>query len=89
MKTMIKASVLAVALALTAGCAQNSEMQASVDDLASRVAALESDIAAANSAAAAAQSSADAAARAAQQSQDCCDATNEKIDRMFEQSQSK
>ncbi len=89
MKTMIKGTALAIALVLSAGCAQNTEMQTSVDDLTSRISALESDIASANSSAAAAQSTADAAARAAQQGQDCCDATNEKIDRMFEQSQSK
>jgi len=83
---MIKASVLAIAIAFTAGCAQTSDLQTCVDGLTTRVAALESDIASANSAAAAAQSKADAAA---QQSQDCCDATNEKIDRMFKQSQSK
>lgn len=85
MKSLIKVSVLAVALAVTAGCAT----QASIDDLATRVGSLETSVDSANSAAAAAQSSADAAGRSAQQSQDCCDATNEKIDRMFEQSQSK
>jgi hypothetical protein len=89
MKTMIKGTALAIALALSAGCAQNSSMQTSVDDLTSRVDALEASLASANNSAAAAQSTADAAARAAQQSQDCCDATNEKIDRMFEASQSK
>jgi outer membrane murein-binding lipoprotein Lpp len=82
MNKLIKASVLAIAIAFTAGCAQTSDMQAAIDDLAVRVAVLESDVADVAVAA-------DAAGRAAEQSQDCCDATNEKIDRMFQQSQSK
>jgi murein lipoprotein len=89
MNKLIKASVLAIAIAFTAGCAQTSDMQAAIDDLAVRVAVLESDVADVAVAAAAAQDTADAAGRAAEQSQDCCDATNEKIDRMFQQSQSK
>jgi hypothetical protein len=36
-----------------------------------------------------AQSKADAAASAARTSQQCCDATNEKIDRMFKKSMTK
>jgi murein lipoprotein len=44
---------------------------------------------AAKSAAAAAQSTANQALQAAQASQACCDATNEKIDRMFKKSVSK
>jgi hypothetical protein len=89
MNTMIKATALAIVLALSAGCAQQDANQASIADLTSRIDAIEAGVASANSSAAAAQTSADAAGRAAQQSQDCCDATNEKIDRMFEQSQSK
>jgi hypothetical protein len=88
MKSLIKVSVLAVALALTAGCA-NTVMQDEMVDLQNRVSTLETSGNSANSAAAAAQSTADAAARSAKQSQDCCDATNEKIDRMFQQSKSK
>jgi outer membrane murein-binding lipoprotein Lpp len=89
MNTMIKASILAIAIAFTAGCSQTSEMQTAIEDLAVRVAVLESGLDDVAVAAVAAQDTADAAARAAQQSQDCCDATNEKIDRMFKQSQSK
>ena len=88
MKSLIKVSFLAVALALTAGCA-NTAKQDSIVELKSRVSALETTVDSGNKAIAAAQSSADAAGRTAQQSQDCCDATNEKIDRMFKQSQSK
>ncbi|MDP7297450.1 MAG: alanine-zipper protein, partial [Gammaproteobacteria bacterium] len=85
----------------TTGCATG--LQSQVDALNARVDALSSDVARAQSAADAAgatasearqmssgaQSTANQALNAANQSQACCDATNEKIDRMFQKGMAK
>lgn len=99
-QTVIKASAVTLAIILTAGCAN---MQSDVDALNARVESLASDVARAQSAADAAgasasearqmasgaQSTANQALNAANQAQACCDATNEKIDRMFQKGMSK
>jgi outer membrane murein-binding lipoprotein Lpp len=88
---------------LAAGCTDLKPMQAQIDDLKTQVSRVSADTAAmkssmdsaggdarnANQAAAAAQSTANQALAAAQASQSCCDATNEKMDRMFRRSVSK
>jgi hypothetical protein len=100
-QTAIKASVVALVILLTTGCA--AELQNQTDALNARVDALASDVARAQSAADAAgatasearqmasgaQSTANQALNAANQSQACCDATNEKIDRMFQKGMAK
>jgi outer membrane murein-binding lipoprotein Lpp len=100
-QTAIKGSVVALAIMLTTGCA--AELQSQVDALNARVDTLSSDVARAQSAADAAgasasearqmssgaQSTANQALNAANQGQACCDATNEKIDRMFQKGMSK
>ena len=78
MSKLLGASMLAVALGLTAGCATTS----SVDEV--RTIAQEAKKAALD-----AQSSASNAAKAAQQSQACCNDTNAKLDRMFKKSMDK
>lgn len=92
-----------VAALLATGCTDLKPMQAQIDDLKSQVARVSSDTAAlkassdsvaadarnANQSAAAAQSAANQALAAAQASQSCCDASNEKMDRMFKRSVSK
>lgn len=99
-QTAIKASAVALTILITTGCAS---MQSEVDALNARVDALSSDVARAQSAADAAgatasearqmssgaQSTANQALNAANQGQACCDATNEKIDRMFQKGMSK
>ena len=99
---LVKAAAVAVVVAL-AGCTDLKPLQGQVDDLKSQVSKLQSEVQGANSAAAQASSKADAAntaaagaqstanqaLAAAQASQSCCDATNEKIDRMFKKSVSK
>jgi outer membrane murein-binding lipoprotein Lpp len=104
MKTTLFVKVAAVAaVAALAGCTDLKPLQAQVDSLKSEVSSLQSQVAAAKSAAdsansaassasqaaSSAQSTANQALAAAQASQSCCDATNEKIDRMFRRSISK
>jgi len=86
-----------------AGCTDLKPLQADVADLKTQVARLNSDSSAARQAAdqaataaqsasqtaSAAQSTANQALTAAQSSQSCCDATNEKVERMFRRSVSK
>jgi hypothetical protein len=99
-KIAIKAGIAALAVMLATGCTGNQKEQealtARVDQLARDVAAAKSaaDAASASSSeasqkASSAQSTANQALNAANQSQACCDATNEKIDRMFKRSQAK
>lgn len=90
-------------LAGIAGCTDLKPLQADIDSLRSQVAKLQGSVdiakAAAYSAARAATAAQQAAQVAAQQandavakaqaSQQCCDATNEEIDRMFRKSASK
>jgi ABC-type transporter Mla subunit MlaD len=98
-KTAIQGSALALAMIVASGCASSSKL----DELSARVDRVAADAAAAKSAADAAsaasadakqtasgaQSTANQALNAANQAQSCCDATNEKIDRMFKRSQAK
>jgi Alanine-zipper, major outer membrane lipoprotein len=95
-------AVLAVVIGL-AGCTDLKPIQAQIDDLKAQVAKNASDVAGTKSSADAANSAAQAASQAASgaqstanqalaaghASQSCCDATNEKIDRMFKRSVSK
>jgi hypothetical protein len=94
----LKVGVAALLLATAAGCAttQIEEARAVADRAAQDAVAAKQAADAAASAAAAARSAADSAQstanqalQAAQASQACCDATNEKIDRMFQKSMSK
>jgi methyl-accepting chemotaxis protein len=100
-KLAIKAGVAALAIIVATGCTGKIEKEQAA--LAARVDQLAKDVASAKSAAdaasasaseagskaASAQSAANQALNAANQSQACCDATNEKIDRMFKRSQAK
>jgi outer membrane murein-binding lipoprotein Lpp len=93
-RTIIKGSAITLALLALSGC--TSGMQTDVDALKSRVDQLEQELeaaqansAAALSAAENAQLSADEALTTANQAIEYNDATNEKVDRMFQRSQSK
>ena len=95
----LKVGVAALFLVTAAGCASQKAIdearavadRAAQDAVAAKQAAdaAASAAAAARSAADSAQSTANQALQAAQASQACCDATNEKIDRMFQRSMSK
>lgn len=88
-QTVIKTSAVAIALLLATGCAN---LQTQIDAIDARVDALAADaasVAETRQIALAAQATADEALAAAELNAACCDATNEKIDRMFERSQSK
>jgi hypothetical protein len=97
--TTLKAGVAVLCLAAAAGCVSQKSVDEAravadraVQDAAAAKSAADAAAASANaakSAAAAAQSTANQALQAAQASQSCCDATNEKIDRMFKKSVSK
>ncbi|HJP03641.1 MAG TPA: Lpp/OprI family alanine-zipper lipoprotein [Gammaproteobacteria bacterium] len=90
-QTAIKASAIAMIVVLASGC---TSVENRLDQLETKVGLLEQEVATANAAAAqqsaeAAQATADEALAAAAENAACCDATNEKIDRMFQRSQSK
>ena len=95
-KTAIKGCAVLLVLALASGC---TGMQSDIDALKTRVDLLEQEVTAANAAAANsaaamlvaenAQLTADEALIIAAEGIACCDATNEKVDRMFQRSQSK
>lgn len=99
---VLKLAAVAVVVGLV-GCTDLKPLQAEVADLKSQVGKLQSDVQAAkqsadqansaaqsaSQAASGAQSTANQALAASQASQSCCDATNEKIDRMFRRSVSK
>jgi murein lipoprotein len=98
-RTALQGTAVALALVVASGCASTTKL----DELSARLDRVASDASAAKSAADAAsaaaseakqtasgaQSTANQALNAANQSQSCCDATNEKIDRMFKRSQAK
>ena len=95
-QTAIKGCVVALVMVMATGC---TGMQNDIDALKTRVDLLEQEVAAANAAAANstaalqaaenAQVTADEALVVAAEGIACCDATNEKVDRMFQRSQSK
>jgi ABC-type transporter Mla subunit MlaD len=97
--TALQGAALALAIMVTTGCVTTSkfnELSARVDGVEATANANKSAAAAASAAAAeakqtasGAQSTANQALNAANQSQSCCDATNEKMDRMFKRSQAK
>jgi hypothetical protein len=92
----IKGCAVLLAVMLVSGC---TGMQSDIDALKTRVDLLEQEVAAANAssanstaamqAAESAQLTADEALIVAAEGIACCDATNEKVDRMFQRSQSK
>ena len=101
--SVVKVAAAVAAVAGVVGCTDLKPIQAQIDDLKAQVAKTSSDVAGAKSsadaansaaqsagqAASGAQSTANQALAAAHASQSCCDATNEKIDRMFKRSVSK
>jgi hypothetical protein len=101
--SVVKAAAAVAVVVGMAGCTDLKPLQAQVDDLKAQVAKLGGDLSSARSsadqansaaqsasqAASGAQSTANQALAAAHASQSCCDATNEKIDRMFKRSVSK
>ena len=92
----IRICAIFLAMIVMTGC---TGMQSDIDALTTRVDLLEQEVAAANAAAANsaaamraaenAQVTADEALAISAEGIACCDATNEKIDRMFQRSQSK
>src|ERR1700683_2355290 len=100
--SVVKIAAAAAVIGL-AGCTDLKPLQAEVADLKAQLAKTQGDVSAAKSeadqanaaasaageAASGAQSTANQALAAAHASQSCCDATNEKIDRMFKRSVSK
>jgi outer membrane murein-binding lipoprotein Lpp len=103
MTKFLKVGAVALVFTMAAGCTDLKPIQAQIDDLKSQVSKLSTDqaslksavdsasrsAAAAQTAAQQAQSKADSASAAAQANAQCCEATNEKIDRMFKKSVSK
>ncbi len=97
-KTALRASGLVILLAMAAGCATTGldEVKATAERAAADAAAAASSAEAARAAAdrasqaaSAAQSTADQALSAATESQACCEANRESMERMFQKSMSK
>jgi len=100
-KLAMKAGIAALAMIMATGCTgklekEQAALSAKVDQMSRDVAAAKSAADAASASASeasqkasGAQSTANQALNAANQGQACCDATNEKIDRMFKRSQAK
>jgi F0F1-type ATP synthase epsilon subunit len=97
-KTALRASGLALFIAMAAGCATTGldEVKATADRAAADAAAAASAAEAARAsadraakAASAAQSTADQAMSAATKAQTCCEANRESMERMFQKSMSK
>lgn len=91
-RSVITASAMAVALALSTGCASTTkidEVRAMAEEAARTATQAGERAAVAERKADQAQSAADAAMRKAQEAERCCEETNEKIDRMFKKSMSK
>ena len=98
MATKIQAALRAAALvggfAIVTGCAavsteQLDAVRATAEAAQNAANAAQRTATQAQQAATGAQSTANQALQAAQAAQACCDATNQRLDRMFEQSQSK
>ena len=101
--SVVKAAAAVAVVLGMAGCTDLKPMQAQIDDLKAQLSKVNGDVSSAKSsadaangaaqsatqAASGAQSTANQALAAAHASQSCCDATNEKIDRMFKRSVSK
>jgi len=101
--TFRKVTAVLAVVAAVAGCTDLKPIQAQIDDLKSQVAKNTADVStvkstadqansaaqSAGQAAGGAQTTANQALAAGHASQSCCDATNEKIDRMFKRSVSK
>ena len=99
MATKIKAALRAAALvggfAIVTGCASHASMEqldmvrATAEAAQNAANGAQRTATQAQQTASGAQSTANQALQAAQAAQACCDATNQRLDRMFEQSQSK
>jgi hypothetical protein len=97
MATKIQAALRAAALvsgfAIVTGCAVTQEeldmVRATAEAANNAAQAAQRTATQAQQAASGAQSTANQALQAAQAAQACCDATNQRLDRMFEQSQAK
>jgi cell division protein ZapA (FtsZ GTPase activity inhibitor) len=101
--SILKAATAVAVVVGLAACTDLKPLEAKVADLQSQVSKLQGDVSGAKSAAdqansaaqsagqaaSGAQSTANQALAASHASQSCCDATNEKIDRMFKRSVSK
>jgi hypothetical protein len=90
----LRAAVLVGSFAMVTGCArvtteQLDAVRATAEAAQNAANAAQRTATQAQQAASGAQSTANQALQAAQAAQACCDATNQRLDRMFEQSQAK
>lgn len=88
-KSTVKVSLVALYMGLTMGCASNSSLRSDVDDLQTRMTAIESNSDQAMQAAQSANSKAAAAETAALEAAALAEEANAKLDRMFKKSMMK
>ncbi|HEX6998487.1 MAG TPA: Lpp/OprI family alanine-zipper lipoprotein [Gammaproteobacteria bacterium] len=92
-KAAVRSAAIVCGIAFATGCAglqeQIDEVRMTAEAAQSTAEAAQRTATQAQQAASGAQSTANQALQAAQAAQACCDATNQRLDRMFEQSQAK
>lgn len=86
---LIKIAAIAALVGGAAGCANNDELRAQIDDAMQAAKSAQTTANSAQSTANEAKQTADRAMKAAQESKACCQANSKRIDRAFEQSQRK
>lgn len=85
----IKMAGLAALVASAAGCANNEELKAQIQQAMQTAEAAQSTASSAQATAQSAQQTADQALSAAQEAKACCQANSQRIERMFETSMRK
>lgn len=86
---LIKFAAIAALVGAAAGCSSNDEMRAEIDKAVTTAESAQSTATAAQSAAQQAQQTADRAIKGVQEAKSCCQANSQRIERAFQQSQSK
>lgn len=89
MNKLWKFAIVAAVLGVAAGCSNDEELQASIQEAMSTAQSAQSTATAAQSAAEQAQQTADRAIKGVQEAKECCTANSQRIERAFQQSQAK
>lgn len=89
MTKLLKFAALAAVIGVVAGCSNDDELHASIQEAMSTAQSAQSTANAAKSAADQAQQTADRAIKGVQEAKQCCQANSQRIERAFQQSQRK
>lgn len=89
MSKLLKFAIVAAVLGAAAGCSNDEDLQASVQEAMSTAQSAQTTATAAQTAAEQAQQTADRAIKGVQEAKQCCQANSQRIERAFQQSQAK